>query len=81
MAHGVEKIKALFASKKAEGKTLFVPFVTAGYPSDLETVPILLALEAGGADMIEVGIPHTDPLADGPAIQKANNGNVKLVYF
>jgi tryptophan synthase len=49
-----------------------VAYVTAGFPTREETVPILLALEAGGADVIEVGVPFSDPLADGPTIQKAN---------
>lgn len=48
-------------------------FVTAGYPTREATVPIMLAMEAGGADVIELGMPFTDPIADGPAIQFTNN--------
>ena len=47
-------------------------YVTAGFPTREETVPTLLALEQGGATVIEVGVPFSDPLADGPTIQKAN---------
>lgn len=54
-------------------------FVTAGYPTRDATVPILLAMEAGGADVIELGMPFTDPQADGPAIQEANNVSASFV--
>ena len=47
-------------------------FVTAGYPRKEDTVPILLAMENGGADIIELGVPFSDPIADGPAIQETN---------
>lgn len=47
-------------------------FLTAGYPTTKETVPAMLAMEKGGADIIELGIPFSDPIADGPAIQEAN---------
>jgi len=47
-------------------------FVTAGYPRKDDTVSILLAMQAGGADIIEVGVPFSDPIADGPAIQETN---------
>lgn len=47
-------------------------FVTAGFPTPEETVPILLAMEAGGADVIELGVPFSDPIADGPVIQETN---------
>lgn len=49
-----------------------VNFITAGYPSIEETVPLMKALQDGGTDIIELGMPFTDPIADGPAIQKAN---------
>lgn len=67
-----EQIKQVFAAKKAEGEPAFVTFVTAGYPNRDDTVPNMLALEAGGADIIELGIPFSDPTADGPVIQEAN---------
>ncbi|KAJ9092311.1 hypothetical protein QFC19_008745 [Naganishia cerealis] len=67
-----EQIKQVFAAKKAEGEPAFVTFVTAGYPKPEDTVPNMLALEAGGADIIELGIPFSDPTADGPTIQAAN---------
>ncbi|KAJ9125667.1 bifunctional tryptophan synthase trp1 [Naganishia vaughanmartiniae] len=67
-----EHIKRVFAAKKAEGEPAFVTFVTAGYPRPEDTVPNMLALEAGGADIIELGVPFSDPTADGPTIQAAN---------
>jgi tryptophan synthase alpha subunit len=67
-----KRLQELFASAHAGGRKLFVPYVTAGYPRKEDTVPILLAMEAGGADVIEIGVPFTDPLADGATIQHAN---------
>jgi tryptophan synthase len=67
-----ERLRAMFERCHAEGRAAFMPYVTAGYPSPGETVPIMLALEAGGADAIELGVPFTDPLADGSTIQHAN---------
>ncbi|KAI9804211.1 MAG: anthranilate synthase / indole-3-glycerol phosphate synthase [Sarcosagium campestre] len=68
----MEGIKRTFAQCKREGRSALVTYVTAGYPSTKGTVDILLGLEAGGADIIELGLPFTDPIADGPTIQKAN---------
>lgn len=55
-----------------QGEPALVTFVTAGYPSPAETVPILLAMQEGGVDIIELGVPFSDPIADGPAIQETN---------
>lgn len=51
---------------------MFVTFLTAGFPTIADTVPLLLGLEQGGADIIELGVPFSDPQADGPAIQQSN---------
>lgn len=56
----------------ARGRPALVTFVTAGDPTPAATPAILDALVAGGADVIELGMPFTDPMADGPAIQRAN---------
>ena len=56
----------------AQGRPALVTFVTAGDPTPAATPAILDALVAGGADVIELGMPFTDPMADGPAIQRAN---------
>jgi tryptophan synthase alpha chain len=65
-------IDKAFARLKAEGKTALIPFVTMGDP-DLDTsVQIIQTLEKAGADMIELGVPYSDPLADGPVIQRAS---------
>ncbi|KAI5799956.1 tryptophan synthase-like protein [Geopyxis carbonaria] len=68
----MEAIKQTFATCKAEGRRALVGYFTAGYPTPGETADIMLAMEAGGVDIIELGIPFTDPIADGPTIQKAN---------
>ncbi len=68
----MEGIKNAFAQAKSESRTPLVAYVTAGYPSIAESADILLGMEAGGADIIELGLPFTDPIADGPTIQVAN---------
>ncbi len=68
-----KRLREVFTKARAEGRTLFIPYVTGGYPLREDTVPILLAMEAGGADVIEIGVPFTDPLADGATIQHANH--------
>lgn len=68
-----EAIRETFRAKAALDLPVFVTFVTAGYPKPELTVDIMLAMEAGGADIIELGVPFTDPVADGPAIQESNN--------
>lgn len=72
MSAGITRINEKLAECKAAGKTAFVPFVPAGYPTHDDTVPILLAMQEGGADIIEVGVPFSDPLADGATIEAAN---------
>lgn len=67
-----ERLRAGFAAARAEGRAAFVAYLMAGHPAPERTVPLLLALEAGGADVIELGVPFTDPLADGATIQRAN---------
>ncbi|MBO9575197.1 MAG: tryptophan synthase subunit alpha [Sphingobium sp.] len=61
-----------FGRAKAEGRAALVTFVTGGDPTPADTAAVLDALVAGGADVIELGMPFTDPMADGPAIQAAN---------
>jgi len=61
-----------FAAAFRSGRPALVAFVTGGDPSPAATPAILDALVAGGADVIELGLPFTDPMADGPAIQRAN---------
>ncbi|KAI9791851.1 MAG: tryptophan synthetase [Peltula sp. TS41687] len=68
----MEAIKHTFERCKKEERSALVTYVTAGFPSPEETIDIMLGMEAGGADLIELGLPFTDPIADGPTIQKAN---------
>lgn len=65
-------IAETFAARRAEGRAALVPYVTAGYPELDSTVDALTALADHGADVIELGIPFSDPLADGPTIQAAS---------
>ncbi|ROT38596.1 tryptophan synthase [Sodiomyces alkalinus F11] len=73
----MEAIRQAFQRCKAQNRPALVTYVTAGYPTPEETPGILLALEKGGADVIEVGAPFTDPIADGPTIQTSNTVALK----
>ena len=63
----------LLKERVASGRKLLVPYLCAGFPSEVETLALLEALAEGGADAIELGIPFSDPLLDGPVIQAAAN--------
>ena len=69
----MSRIDATFARLRAEKRAALIPFVTAGDPAPLETVAIMHALVAGGADVIELGVPFSDPMADGPVIQRSSD--------
>ena len=68
----MSRIAEKFAALRAAGERAFVPFVTAGDPDLDTTAELLLALAENGADLIEIGIPFSDPSADGPTIQRAS---------
>ena len=65
----MSSIRDALNSKRADGKTGFIPFITAGDPSPEFTLEVLALLAENGADVIELGIPFSDPVADGPVIQ------------
>jgi tryptophan synthase alpha chain len=69
----MSRIGDRFASLRAEGRKAFVGFITAGDPSLDHTVEAAVALEKGGVDVLELGVPFSDPLADGPVIQRASD--------
>lgn len=68
----MSRIDRRFAKLKAEGRTGLIPFVTAGDPSPQHAVALMHALVDAGADVIELGVPFSDPMADGPVIQHAS---------
>jgi tryptophan synthase alpha chain len=71
------RIAAKFEQLRREGRKAFIPYITAGDP-DLETTEsLLLALADAGADVIELGVPFSDPMADGPVIQRASERALK----
>ncbi|GGH24420.1 tryptophan synthase subunit alpha [Paenibacillus segetis] len=61
-----------FVRLQEAGRTAFIPFITVGDPDPDTTVDIIVALEQAGADIVELGVPYSDPLADGPVIQRAS---------
>lgn len=68
----MSRIQEALAAGAAARRPLLIPFVTAGFPDLGATVPVVRAMAAAGADMVEIGIPFSDPLADGPTIQRAS---------
>jgi len=69
----MNRIDSMFKKLKKERKKAFIVYVTAGYPNLSATARLLPILEKAGADLIELGIPFSDPLADGPTIQKSSH--------
>lgn len=66
------ELRNAFVKAKKEGRNALVTFITAYFPTPEDTIPILKGLQDGGSDVIELGIPFSDPIADGPTIQEAN---------
>ena len=67
----VSKITSGFEKASKANRAAYIPFIMGGFPNKGTFVSLLKTLDDGGADIIEVGIPFSDPLADGPTIQKA----------
>jgi tryptophan synthase alpha chain len=68
----MNRIDAAFARQRAAGRTVLIPYVTAGDPSLRMTGAIIDALVDAGADILELGVPFSDPMADGPVVQRAS---------
>ena len=73
----MSRIATTFAALKSQGRKALIPFVTAGDPHPQATVELLLAMAEAGADVIELGVPFSDPMADGPVIQRAGERALK----
>ncbi|HEX2530374.1 MAG TPA: tryptophan synthase subunit alpha [Burkholderiaceae bacterium] len=69
----MSRIQTTLAALALQHKKGLIPFITAGDPAPELTVPLMHALVAGGADIIELGVPFSDPMADGPVIQRASD--------
>ncbi|HYD94624.1 MAG TPA: tryptophan synthase subunit alpha [Noviherbaspirillum sp.] len=68
----MSRIQSALSALAEKGRKGLIPFITAGDPAPELTVPLMHALVAGGADVIELGVPFSDPMADGPVIQRAS---------
>jgi len=73
----MSRIAATFAALAKQKRKALIPFITAGDPAPAQTVPLMHALAAAGADVIELGVPFSDPMADGPTIQRASERALK----
>src|SRR5512143_2125545 len=68
----MSRIGQTFSALKAQNRKALIPFITAGDPGKGLTVPLMHALVEAGADIVELGVPFSDPMADGPVIQRAS---------
>ena len=68
----MSRLPNCFSTLKRQGRKALIPFITAGDPQPNVTVPLMHALVAAGADILELGVPFSDPMADGPVIQQAS---------
>ncbi|MFA5081149.1 MAG: tryptophan synthase subunit alpha [Hydrogenophilaceae bacterium] len=73
----MNRIDATFDALKQKQRKALIPFITAGDPSLVQTVPLMHTLVAAGADVLELGVPFSDPMADGPTIQRASERALK----
>ncbi|AZV56579.1 tryptophan synthase subunit alpha [Clostridium sp. AWRP] len=73
----MNRIDLKFSKLKERGEKALIPFITSGDPDLGTTVELVIAMEEAGADIIELGIPYSDPLADGPTIQASSNRSLK----
>jgi len=73
MSNETSRIKAKFADLRAKNEKALITYIMVGYPNEKSTMQIVRGLVVGGADIIELGFPFSDPLADGPVIQNASN--------
>lgn len=71
------RLAALFAGLRSRGELGLMPFLTCGYPDIQATLELVPALEAAGADALELGVPFSDPVADGATIQRASEGALR----
>jgi tryptophan synthase alpha chain len=74
---GARLISAAFARAAADGRAAFIPYVVAGYPSHDTSLAAALAAIDAGADLLEVGLPYSDPLADGATLQRATTAAIR----
>jgi tryptophan synthase alpha chain len=74
---GARAIGRAFARAKAEGRSALIPYVVAGYPDAETSFEIALAAIDAGADLLEIGLPYSDPLADGATLQRASSAALK----
>jgi tryptophan synthase alpha chain len=74
----MSRIDQTFAALKAKGRKALIPYITAGFPFDDITPELMHGMVAAGADIIELGVPFSDPMADGPVIQKAGERALAL---
>jgi tryptophan synthase alpha chain len=74
---GARRIAAAFARARADGRIALVPYVVAGYPDDATSLAVALAAADAGADLLEVGLPYSDPLADGATLQQASGAALR----
>jgi len=68
---GIDRIAAAFATARAEGRAALMPYLMGGFPDLATSAAVIDAYAESGADLIELGVPHSDPLADGPVIHAA----------